>query len=334
MSTLPQTLISPWRGNPYAPIWAGVTPVIPGYCDVEFDCDPMTVTIAAGQFSYKNQILIDDDADYLAREIFAMPIAGSTPGVSDTINPQDLKIRIVDGDGNFITSDWVTANDLCMPVGPSCLPLRKGCIVYVDLWNQGDATLIVQMGFKGFKRFPCNNEQGPIPKFRVLSDLYCKQWAGARFEEYEFFFEFSNGASAFFPPWSKNLQPITPNGIFRQIPLSIDNDADFLLRGVTGMFMSTDGPTNVLEQFFLRFYNPVIVAMANEVPRLGSVPTPAGPGAEIVLSNGGGRMVPVFPEILIPRGSNFNVDIALQATDTVQFSLRGLKVYQGEVCAN
>jgi hypothetical protein len=331
MSTIP-TLLNPWAGNPYAPSWAAVTPMLPGLCDVDFDFDPITVVLTPGQISYKNQLLVDDEADYLAREIFVAPIA-SAPSVAPS-NPQNLKIRIVDGDGNFITSDWVTANDICGPVGAAILPLRKGSTVFVDLWNQGaDRTLTVQMGFKGFRRFPCTNDQGPIAQYRSLRSLYCREWPGARFEDWEYAYEFSNGASAFFPPWCRNLAPQTPTVNFQQIPLPMEDDAGFLWRGITGMILNNGAPVGP-EQFFLRFYDHRIIPMARAIPRPGLLPTPAGPGSELVTSNGGGRMTPVFQEVYIPRGSQPYVDIAILAVGaSVQFSLRGLKVYEGPECA-
>lgn len=333
MSTLPTLLLNPWSGNPYAPSWASVTPMMPGLCDVDFDFDPLTVTLGPSQISYKNALVVDSDADYLAREIFVAPIAGSTVGVSGAINPQDLKIRITDGDGNFITSDWITANDLCGPVGAAILPLRKDSTVFIDLWNQGDGSLVVQVGFKGFKRFPCTNQQGPIPPYYPLRARYCKEWAGARFEEYEYPFEFVNGFSAFSPPWARNLQPTSPNQVFAMLPLPTDKDADFLWRGITGTIMDGTAEVTIAQQMWLTFYDHNTVPMANVVPRPGSLPVSAGPGAELVLSNGGGRMNPVFPEILVPRGATLLVDIAIAAATSVQFSLRGLKVYTGMDCA-
>lgn len=338
MSTLPRTLIPPFSGNLYAPIWAGVTPQLPGYCDVEFDFDPIQVTLSPGQTSYKNRIDVNADADYLCREIYCAPIGGTTIGASGQVNPKDLKIRITDGDGNFITSDWITANDLTMPVGPGILPLRKGSTCFVDLWNRGDGTLIVQMGFKGVKRFPCDSKQGPIPPFYPASARYCNEQAGERFEDYEYYYEMSNGANPFFPPWTQNLQPQSPNNVFRQFTLPTDDDADFLLRGITGMIMSSGSPVSQLgQECFLTFYDPAIVPMAREVQRIGQVPVLAGPGAELVLSNGGGRMNPIFPEQRIPRGSTVSVDIGLtldaSTVERVEFSLRGVKVYRAEDCA-
>ncbi len=347
MSSINQpALLAPWSGDLYAPTWAGVTPQLPGYCDVDFDY-PMgpqgevfwTVSLAPGQISLKNPIQIDSDADYLAREIYVTPVGGTQGDPSTGIaNPQDLKIRITDGDGNAITSDWCTANDLCGPVGPVPLPFRKGSIVFVDLWNQGTGTLVVQMGFKGFKRFACSDKQGPLPPFYPAAARYCREWPGVIFEEYEYFYEFSNGGSLLYPPWVRNLQPISPTGVFAQLVLQTDNDADFLWRGTTGMIMQAGGPVaQVQQELFLTFYDNSVVPLAKAVPRPGFIPASAGPGAELVLSNGGGRMSPHFPEIFIPRGGTIPVDILLQVPsapplNSVQFSLRGFKVYSEADC--
>jgi len=296
------TLIAPWRGNLLAPMWAGVTPQLPGYCDVEFDFVPVQVTIPPGGLSLKNQLPVDMDADYLGREFFVSPIAGTTSGA----NPQDLKIRITDGDSNAITSDWITANDINGVFGPSVLPFRKGSVILVDFWNQGTATLVVMMGIKGFKRFPCNDKQGPLPPFYPESARFCKEWEGVRFEEYEYFYEFSNYVTPFSPPWAQSLNAYGAS-VFRQVPLPTDNDADFLWRGTTGQIMRSGAAgLSSAGRVSLRFYDHNIVPLANVIPTTG-----LGPGAELVLSDGGGRMSPAFPEILIPRGSSAAVDIGV-----------------------
>lgn len=335
-------------GDMYAPTWAGIYKQLPGYCDVDFDYSMgnagdffFTVTLGPSgsgtEFSLKNPVAIDTDADYLAREIYVAPIAPSAPGESGAINPQDLKIRIRDGDGNAVTSDWCTANDLNGPLGPTPLGLRTGGILAIDFWNQGDGTLVVQMGFKGFKRFPCSDQQSEIPRFIPQSQRFCKEWGGKIFEEYEYFFEFSNGTNVLYPPWVQNLQPLAPGQIFAKLSLPTDNDADFLWRGTTGMIMSAQGPiANLPYSFFIKFYDVDQVPLANDFNHPGVLPTPSGPSAEMVLSNGGGRMAPHWPEILIKRGGVVQADILLQTPATglasVQFSLRGFKVYDLGSC--
>ena len=329
MSTLP---VRPWSTNMYAPKWATITQNLPGWCDVEFDFNPLTITIAAGAKSFKNIMQVDNDADYLTRELIALPIVGT----EGTVNPQDLKYRLVDGDGQFITSDWVTLNDVNGPVGPAVLPLRKGSLPYVDIWNQGTASVTLIVGFKGMKRVKCNTTQLDLPEFVPQSKRFCEPWApGMWFEEYEYFFEFVNGTLATVPPWASNLQPQSPNNDFQQFPLRTDDDAGFLWRGTSGMIMSKGGPAPIPGEWFLRFYDVENVPLAKQVPRPNLLPSIAGPGAELVLSNGGGRMSPHYPEIYIPRGGVVAVDITLQtdATVSVQFSLRGVKVYGEKPCS-
>lgn len=332
MSASPSLILGPWSTNMFAPKWASIVPQdIPGWCDVEFDFVPITLTVGPGAQSLKNILFVDGDADYLTRELIALPIAGTT----GTLNPQDLKIRLTDGDGQAITSDWVTMNDLNGPVGPAVIPLRKGSQPYVDIWNQGAATAVLVVGFKGVKRFPCDTKQPDVAMFVPQAKRFCKPWAkGITFREYEYFFEFVNGTLATAPPWAVNLQPQTPNREFQQFPLQTDNDASFLWRGTSGMIMSKGGPAPVPGEWFLRFFDAATVPLARQVPRPGLTPSIAGPGAEMVLSNGGGRMSPHLPELYIPRGGIVSVDIGLltPATVSVQFSLRGVKVYGEETC--
>ena len=343
-----QSLLNRWSGDMYAPTWAGIYKQLPGYCDVDFDYAMgnegdffFTVTLGPSgsgtEFALKQPCNINTDADYLAREMYISPIAGSAVGDSGAINPQDLKVRIRDGDGNAITSDWITANDLNGPLGPCALPFRKGGNVTIDLWNQGDGTLVVAAGFKGWKRFPCSEQQGQIPPFIPQRHRFCKEWAGVSFEEYEYFFEFSNGSNVLYPPWATNLQPLAPGQIFAKIALPTDNDADFLWRGTTGMIMSSAGPiAQVPDAWYILFYDHDQIPLANTVPHPGILPTPSGPSADMVISSGGGRMAPHWPEIFIPRGKPVLVDILLQTPATglssVQFSLRGFKVYDEGKC--
>ena len=246
----------------YAPKWATITPQLPGWCDVEFDFDPLTLTIAPGQQLLKNELLVDGDADYLDREIVALPIAGTT----GTLNPQDLKIRLTDGDAQFITSDWVTLNDINGPVGPAVLAFRKGSKPYFDIWNQSEtSTAVVVVGFKGWKRVKCDAKQADLPKFVPQSQRFCKPWApGIRFEEYEYFFEFVNGTLATAPPWCVNLEPQTPNQQFNQFALRTDDDASFLWRGTSGMIMSLGGGVAIPGNWFLRFYDNALVPLARQ----------------------------------------------------------------------
>jgi len=450
-----KSLLNPWSGDMYAPTWAGLYKQLPGLCDVDFDYAMgnegdffFTVTLGpAGsgtEVALKLPCNINPDADYLAREMYIGPIAGSRVGASGAINPQDLKVRIRDGDGNAITSDWITANDLCGPLGPCALPFRKGGNVTIDLWNQGDGTLVVSAGFKGWKRFPCTDQQGEIPRNIPQRYRFCKEWPGVRFEEYEYFFEFANGdvlvaatytfdsegaqftgtavvpgaagnsislelstlgdsqpfsvtvtgtaivvglqtdsgghsnglgsalvnflnsqatvtalatfalvndgslnttgvvnfsggISSTLPPWVSNLQPQSPNNIFAKFALPTDNDADFLWRGTTGMVMSVGSPiAQIPDAWFILFYDRDQIPLANQVPHPGILPSPSGPSADMVISNGGGRMAPHWPEIFIPRGATIPVDILLKTPATglssVQFSLRGFKVYNLADC--
>lgn len=343
------SLLSQWSGDMYAPTWAGIYRQLAGFCDVDFDypfgnagdfffTQTLGPSGSGTEFALKIPVNIDSDADYLAREIYVAPVAGSIVGVSGAINPQDLKIRVRDADGKAITSDWVTANDLCGPLGPCALPLRRAGLVQIDLWNQGDGTLVVQMGFKGWKRFPCNEQQGEIPPFIPQRSRFCVEQPGQRFEEFEYFYEFANGPNAFYPPWVSNLQPLAPNQIFAKIALPTEQDADFLWRGTTGMIMSDGGPiAQVPDAFFVTFYDQDQVALANQFPHPGINPTPSGPSADLIMSNGGGRMAPHWPEVFVPRGGTISVDILLQTPNTglssVQFSLRGFKVYTDGVCA-
>ena len=101
--------------------------------------------------------------------------------------------------------------------------------------------------------------------------------------------------------------------------------------------MSGGAPITVPNAAFLKFYDIDQVPLANDFAHPQILPTPSGPSAEMVISNGGGRMCPHWSELLFPRGSVIPVDILLQTPasglSSFQFSLRGFKVYNTADCA-
>jgi hypothetical protein len=155
MSTFPRL------GNIYAPPWVPFSPIVPGICDLEFDntvpqVPGNSILVLHGgvpqlgqQETNSNQRLqVSSDSDEVVREIQIIalqPFGG-------TINPSDLRVRLRDGDGRLITSDFVYAVDLCGPVCPG-LSLRRGTVMLVDLVNMNAVTdLNVVLIFKTVKR--------------------------------------------------------------------------------------------------------------------------------------------------------------------------------------
>jgi hypothetical protein len=287
--------------NVFAPEWMGFTPPVSGVSDIETDLIlPMTLT--SGQVlsgSNALQLPIDSDADALLREIRYV-FVGANPGALLT----DMRVRLRDGDGNLVTSDYIYAADLAGSVGP-VLGLRKGSVLLFELQNVGAATINAQFILKCIKRI-----QGPAVK--VLASPYTplyKQYStpppGYHDEGYSYYYEI----------------PLTLALPARRVPLQTDNDAPFFWRATAG-----DGST-----FFanVTLYGPSDVALQS---RVMGVEAPITPYEN--LFPGFGAQAPNYPEIEIPVGGVVLIDAVLfpggPATGTLKLELRGVKRYPGD----
>ncbi len=314
MSTFPPI------GNIYAPPWVPFSPVVPGICDLEYDNTAPTVqgqviTVLhggvpqLGQQNTNQQIFVSSDADQIVREIqvlFLQPAGG-------VVNPSDLRIRLRDGDGRLITSDFVYAVDLCGPLCPA-LSLRHGTTVLIDLVNLNAAVdLSVVIVFKAVKRTLCGTTESIVSDHRRMFRCYSQPAEGETHEDAEFPFQFTvTGAQ----------------DLIRQT-LLVDKDSDFLWRGLTGDVNWASNPIGTVGNVALTFYDPSGTALV-KVP-VNGILTPwgspiAGMFRECLLSNGT-KLAPQWPEIRIPKGGGLDLDISFGAAATLRFSLRGVKVY-------
>jgi len=310
----------PPLGNIYAPPWVPFSPVVPGVCDTEFEntvpqVQGTSITVLhggvpqLGQQNSNQRLSISSDSDEVVREIqvlFLQPVGG-------VVNPSDLRVRLRDGDGRLITSDYVYAVDLSGPLCPG-LTLRRGTVMLVDLVNFNAAVdLKVQLIFKTVKRTNCDTTESILTPYMPLYRRYSKPGPGEEFHDCEFPFEFV----------STGINDLT------RIPLLVDNDADFLWRGITGDWNIPANPVSPVGNVALTFYDPNGTALV-KVPT-GGIQTPwnsqlAGMFRECLLSNGA-KLAPQFPEIRIPAGGGLDADISFGAATTLRFSLRGVKVY-------
>jgi hypothetical protein len=297
-------------GNMYAPPWFGFSPVLKGIRDMEYDLDLPPVNVPAGGFSRGNQLPVDADADYLVREIqFMVSASEGTPPA-----PGDLRVRIRDGDGRLLTTDFVPILDLNGPFAVPW-PLRRGCVLLIDYQNTSGAVesaCSIWMLLKGWKRILCPGDplEAPSP-YTPMYKRFTEPDGVNDLEDFEYPFTFTATAA----------------GDLLKMPLQTDNDADFLWRGITGPWNTAANPVPCVGSVALTFYDTWGVPL-NQTQLLnpwGSLV--AGQFRESVLSSGGGRPAPFFPEILIPRGGVVQVDLSFGAAATVSFSLRGMKVY-------
>jgi hypothetical protein len=303
----------PQFGNMMAPPWCGFSPVLRGVRDVEFELDLPPVTIAGGTvggvYSRGNQLPVDADADFLVREIQFVIVgaSGSAP------LPSDLRVRIKDGDGRLMTSDFVPILDINGPLVPPW-PLRRGAVLIIDFLNlqaAAESSTTVWMLLKGWKRKLCPDDPLEIASpYTPMYSRYLQPDGVNDLEEFEYPFTFTSGL-----------------GDILKTPLQTDNDADFLWRGITGDWNTANNDVQAVGDVALTFYDVDGVPILQRPLQVPWGSTYAGELRESVIGNGGGRPAPFFPEIFIPRGGVVQLDLSFGSAQTVRFSLRGLKVY-------
>jgi hypothetical protein len=310
-------------GNIYAPPWMCVSPMIAGYDDIEFDIDlsggqlgvnnPPVVNVPAntvqlGTATNGQQLQLDSDYDFLVRE-FQFVVFPPTDAV---VQPSDLRVRIRDGFGRLVTSDFVQVQNLNGQL-PIVWANKKGGVITFDFQNVSGSTIAVQPVLKGWKRMPCPGKPAIPTAYVPMYKRYAYPLGqGVKLEDFEYYFTFTQAAA----------------GDLLKIPLQTDNDADFLWRAEQGDFNTANNDVAVVGNVGIRFYdsNGVALSIAGLTCPWGS--QNVGQFRESILSSGGGRPAPIYPEILVPRGGVIEVDLSFGAAATCRFSLRGVKVYR------
>ena len=297
-------------GNMYAPPWYGFSPILKGIRDMEYDLDLPPVTVAAGGFSRNNQLPVDNDADYLVRELQFVVVSatGTAPA------PSDIRVRIRDGDGRLFTSDFVPILDINGPLVPAW-PLQRGCVLLIDYQNVSTApesSATVWLLLKGWKRKLCPDDPTEAASpYIPMSQRFTQPDPANDIEDFEYPFEFTSAGV------EDRLK----------LPLQTDNDADFLWRGITGDWNTGSNDVATTGNVGLTFYDVWGVPLVQAPIQNPWGSMRSGGFRETILGNGGGRPAPFFPEILIPRGGVVQLDISFGAASVVRFSLRGMKVY-------
>jgi hypothetical protein len=301
-------------GNIYAPPWMCVAPSVAGYQDIEFDIDLPTVTIPAntiqpGSPTNGQTLTLDADYDFLVRELQFVVF----PVSDEAFQPSDLRVRIRDPFGRLMTSDYVQVQNLNGAL-PIIWALKRAGILTFDFWNVNTSYAIsVQTVLKGWKRMACPGApaipSAYVPMYKRYSVPVGQH---IKLENFEYYYTFK----------STGIQDLL------RIPLQTDNDADFLWRGIQGDWSTTNNDVDTVGNVGLVFRDPTGIALSTTGLTCPWGSTNCGNFRESVLSNGGGRVAPIFPEIRIPHGGVVEVDISFGAAETVRFSLRGMKVYQ------
>lgn len=295
-------------GNLYCPPWMGFSPVLQGIRDEDYDLDLQPVDVPAGDFANQNFLQVDTDGDLLVRE-FQFVITAFAGEVAPT--PADIRVRIRDGDGKLLTSDFMPIADLNGPIVPPW-PLRRGSVPIIDYQNTGGSDATVWMLLKTWKRRLCPGDPLQIPSnYTPMYKRYLQNSPTADFDDFEYPFEFeATGAT----------------DLLKQ-PLQTDNDADFLWRGITGDWNCANNDVAAVGSVALTFYDVGGLPL-NLYPLINPWGSGnAGQFRELTLASGGARPAVFFPEIFIPRGGIVSVDLSFGGAATVRFSLRGVKVY-------
>lgn len=254
-----------------------------------------TFTVPAGTTVYNQAIPIHSNADFLCRE-FAFDIADADPG--------DITVRMKDSRGRRASRDMLAVEELEGPLQVTW-KMERTTQILVDLTNNNAADIDVQVILKGIEVFQPLGINNCMPGFEEeeyvpLYERYSLPAPGWHDEPYDMYFELDATASQ----------------VRGGVPLSMDTDADFFWRGISGYSNEEDGIGLLKLKFKDAFGNQLSsddVLQANEVG--------VAPNAR-----------PMFPECVCPAYSTLTVD-ATEYTGhatTLRFVLRGVKRYRDE----
>lgn len=299
-------------GNIMAPPWMGLTPVVAGVTDTEYDLIPLNAVVVPAStpipdsgFSMGNLLPIDAD-DFLVRELqWFVEQTG-------TLNAQDLRVRIRDAAGRLFTSDFVQIIDLTGPLVPAW-PLCKSTQLIFDFQNVNTTTpASVTVCLKGWRRRPCPGQVAVPSNYVPMSKRYTVPTdPSIDVEDFGYPYTFT----------------MTGAGDLLKVPLQTDQDASFLWRAIAGDWNTANNDVATVGSVGVTFYDvaqrPLNVYQLINPWNSGN----CGLFRELVFSNGGGLPAPIYPEIEIPPGGVVLVDLSFGGPGTLRFCLRGKKVY-------
>lgn len=279
----------PLRQNPICPAWR--------YPSFEFETAALryvkdrTFTVpTTGSFGL--ELNIDQDSDLLINEI--------SFGV-DAADPGEIQARLTN-DGKRLSRDLLMVEEIS---GPLFTPMfcRQGAKVMIDLTNASGDSQDVQVQLKGWRQYGPLGAGQCAPGFEPESYLpiwkrYSSPPAGWHDEPYDYYFEL----------------PILASATRNKIPLPLDNDAVFLMRGMCGFSDEADGAGYQRLLFWDPWGNPLAQSLDLQGNVLGTE----------------NNLKTLFPEVLCPAGSVLQVDQAeiLGAATTARVVLRGVKRFQ------
>jgi hypothetical protein len=267
-------------------------------------------SLAPGASVLANPLVLDQDAPFLLRQrgIHVVPVA---PGRSQ-VDALELSFRYKNATGDYLAdapiqtpTDFQMAfgqNGLYRPVYPQ-QPYPPGGVIETDLINNsGDTLTNTQLIFRGVKLFPDGSLSAPT----YPRNCECRD------------FTYQTGKGTNTDP-AIVLNPSGNGSQLYQVPLSILNDADFVLRGLQagnwdesgdGGLYSTAGYTELYVQLFDAQLKPYSNMPIHINWLFGNAGGQTGAGQFTALGNATPGLL--FPEIYIPRNSNLYFNIQRQ----------------------
>jgi hypothetical protein len=255
----------------------------------------LPLTVPAGTTLYDQKIPMVGGADFLWREN-AFDTGAAVPGT--------IRIRFKDQQGKRMSHDLLAVEELQGPIPVSEFVSRSTQITY-DIQNLGLANVQVQVILKGILVYEPLGINTCMPGFSPedYMPLYCMYSlppAGWHDEPYDMYFEI----------------PATALQSQQGLPLQMDTDADFFVRGITGFADTTPGNGLQMFRFIDAWQNQLSSTYVLQGNELGPAP----------------QARPIFPEIWLPKYSTPTVDCIEYEDDSTltKFAFRGVKRFQND----
>lgn len=309
MSTPNQTPYS----NPLAPQWRYPDWGHHRYCESEFTyrfpltTGPLTIP-TPGLMNQQLQFGFDAEFHITSWNVYGVDTAQAT---IDT----GILVRLSDTFGKRRINGFVQVQQACGAV-PADWVISPGGTPRIDFHNTIGVDVTVYVVFRGYKRFQNLGCPQLPPDYRPVP--YTPLWARysvapAGYVDEPFVFEFSVYSLT---------APV--NGVLQGFPFPLDTDAPFLLRGIEFDSVNTDPTTRIGARIVTPQGNRLVL-QANPA----SISNPYATGtnfAGTTYTPALGRAI--YPEIVCPAGSTFQVDVnavLTGGTATGTLRLNGVK---------
>jgi hypothetical protein len=293
MPMMPGNAILPaCYSNPYAPPWRLPNFESP-WVNLRWTYDEVFLVPGGGKTQFNLTIPINGNSDFICREL-AFDNGGAQPG--------SLLVRFKNADGRRMSHDLLQIEEYAGPI-PIDWYIKKGTNVYVDIQNT-DVTATLQVILKGISVYEPLGINTCMPGFEPerylpLYKMYSRPAQGWHDEPYDMYFDVEQNVST----------------VIQSQPLLMDSDADFYVRGITGL---AAGVGLVKVRFQDNWQNSLSAGYVLQGNEFGPAP----------------QARPIYPEICCPLQSNLTVDLSEYTgigNASTLFALRGVKRFRNTV---